>query len=416
MQPLPRILTDSLRPDRLDIAIVTETYPPEINGVANTMRYLAQGLSQRGHRILLIRPRQRTEPPQPEAIAIVHFPVPGLPLPGYRGLRFGLPVYWRLRRLWCRVTPTLIYIATQGPLGHAALAAARALNIPTVTGFHTQFHQYSQHYGLALLTRPITAALRHFHNRSDVTLVPTAALQGQLSTAGFRNVQVFGRGVDVARFSPAWRDPQLRRSWGCDEETLVVLFVGRLAAEKNLTLARATFRAILAERPEARFVLVGDGPERERLRRECPEFICPGAKVGEELSAHYACGDLFLFPSLTETFGNVVTEAMASGLPVIAFDDAAAHTYIAPWQNGVTVPVGDGAAFIAASRQLAGDGARLRQMGQAARRTAEGIRWDPVLGTLEERLHEVLRRRRATAAGQRSPVLASAQCPRYPER
>ena len=347
---------------------------------------------------------------------MVQLLVPGLPLPGYRGLRFGLPVYWRLRRLWRRTTPDLLYIATQGPLGHAALAAARALNIPTVTGFHTQFHQYSRHYGLGLLTQPITRALRRFHNRSDLTLVPTARLQAQLSAQRFHNVQVFGRGVDVARFSPAWRDLELRRSWGCDEATLVVLFVGRLAAEKNLTLARAAFRAILAERPEARFVLVGDGPELERLHRECPDFICPGAKVGEELSAHYACGDLFLFPSLTETFGNVVTEAMASGLPVIAFDDAAAQTYIAPWENGVTLPVGDEAAFIAASRQLARDLGRLRQMGQAARQTAEGIRWDRVLGTLEARFDEVLRRRRATAVDQRSPGLASAPCPRDPER
>ena len=416
MEPMPRIPTDRPRPDRREIAIVTETYPPEINGVANTMRHLAEMLAERGHRIQLIRPRQRMEPPQPDAARIVQFLVPGLPLPGYRGLRIGLPVYWRLRRLWRRITPNLIYIATQGPLGHAALAAARALKIPTVTGFHTQFHQYSKHYGLGLLTRQIAGALRHFHNRSDVTLVPTAALQAELSTAGFQNVQVFGRGVDVARFSPAWRDRQLRRSWGCDEGTLVVLSVGRLAAEKNLTLARVAFRAIRAERPEARFVLVGDGPELQRLRRECPDLICPGAKVGVELSAHYACGDLFLFPSLTETFGNVVIEAMASGLPVIAFDYAAAHTHIASWENGVTLPVGDDAAFIAASRQLARDLGRLRQMGQAARKTAEGIRWDRVLGTLEERLDEVVRRRGGTAVCQRSPGLPSVQCPWYPER
>lgn len=401
---------------RLEIAIVTETYPPEINGVANTMRYLAEGLAQRGHRILLIRPRQRMDALQPDPIPIVQLLVPGVPLPGYRGLRLGLPVYWRLRRLWGRATPNLIYIATQGPLGHAALAAARALNIPTVTGFHTQFHQYSEHYGLGLLTRPITAALRRFHNRSDMTLVPTAALQAQLSTAGFHHVQVFGRGVDVARFSPAWREPQLRRSWGCDEATLVCLFVGRLAAEKNLDLARAAFRAILAECAGARFVLVGDGPELERLRRECPDFICPGAKVGVELSAHYACGDLFLFPSLTETFGNVVTEAMASGLPVIAFDYAAAQTYIVSGENGVTLPVGDDAAFIAAARRLAREPGPLRQMGQAARKTAEGIRWDLVLGTVEECLAEVLRRRREAAVCQRRPGLSSAQCPRNPER
>ncbi len=384
---------------RLNIAIVTETYPPEINGVANTMLHLAEGLAERGHRIQLVRPRQHADRDQSATGSITPYLVPGLPIPGYHGLRFGLPVYWRLRRNWYRSTPDLVYIATQGPLGHAALAAARALKIPTVTGFHTQFHQYSQHYGLGILTHRIADTLRHFHNRSDTTLVPTADLQAELSAGGFQNVQVFGRGVDVERFSPVWRDPDLRRAWGCEDDTLVVLYVGRVAAEKNLDLARESFAAILSDRPDARFVLVGDGPELAHLRRDFPDFICTGSKVGAELSAHYASGDLFLFPSLTETFGNVVTEAMASGLPVIAFDYAAAHAHIEPWVNGVTLTPGDRTAFIAASRQAAQDQASRRQMGEAARQTAEGISWERVLGVVEERLFEVINRQRGTEAG-----------------
>ncbi|TCT22003.1 glycosyltransferase family 4 protein [Thiobaca trueperi] len=384
---------------RLNIAIVTETYPPEINGVANTMLHLAEGLAERGHRMQLVRPRQHADRDQSATGSITPYLVPGLPIPGYHGLRFGLPVYWRLRRNWHRSTPDLVYIATQGPLGHAALAAARALKIPTVTGFHTQFHQYSQHYGLGILTHRIADTLRHFHNRSDTTLVPTVDLQTELSAGGFQNVQVFGRGVDVERFSPVWRDPDLRRAWGCEDDTLVVLYVGRVAAEKNLDLARESFAAILSDRPDARFVLVGDGPELAHLRRDFPDFICTGSKIGAELSAHYASGDLFLFPSLTETFGNVVTEAMASGLPVIAFDYAAAHAHIEPWVNGVTLTPGDRTAFIAASRQAAQDQASRRQMGEAARQTAEGISWERVLGVVEERLFEVINRQRGTEAG-----------------
>ncbi|MBK5963287.1 glycoside hydrolase [Thiocystis minor] len=392
MQRTRSTSSDSRKPARLEIAIVTETYPPEINGVANTMLHLAEGLAERGHGIQLVRPRQQTDRERIPSGPVVHSLVPGLPIPGYRGLRFGLPVYWRLRRQWHRTRPHLVYIATQGPLGHSALSAARALGIPTVTGFHTQFHQYSQHYGLGILTHQIAETLRHFHNRSDATLVPTAELKAELSSGGFQNVHVFGRGVDVARFSPTWRDPVLRRSWGCDDDTLVALYVGRVAAEKNLDLAREAFQAILAEHSNARFVLVGDGPELAHLRREYPDFICAGARVGDALSAHYASGDLFLFPSLTETFGNVVTEAMASGLPVIAFDYAAAHAHIESWGNGVTLPVGDSAAFIAASRAAAQDPVRLRQLGAAARKTAEGISWDRVLGRVEERLFEVIRR------------------------
>lgn len=383
---------------RLELAIVSETYPPEINGVANTMRYLVEGLAQRGHRVHLVRPRQPSDRgARASGLVGLHL-VPGLPIPGYRGLRFGLPVYWRLRRLWHRVRPELVYIATQGPLGHAALSAARALRIPAITGFHTQFHQYSRHYGLGLLTQPIVDSLRHFHNRSAATLVPTPDLQVELTAAGFLNVGVFGRGVDIARFSPAWRDVELRRSWGCDAETLVVLYVGRIAAEKNLDLARAAFQSILEVRPDARFVLVGDGPELAALRHDYPSFVCPGAKVGAELSAHYASGDLFLFPSLTETFGNVVTEAMASGLPVIAFDYAAARAHIRSWENGVTRPVGDDDGFCAASREAVGDPVRLRRMGEAARATAEGISWDKVLGGFEERLFAVIGREGPTEA------------------
>jgi glycosyltransferase involved in cell wall biosynthesis len=395
-EPMPATCSADLR-----VAIVTETYPPEINGVANTMRHLAEGLAELGHRIQLIRPRQQQDRKgsgQAVSGSISLHLVPGLPIPGYRGLRFGLPVYWQLRRLWAQASPDLVYIATQGPLGHAALSAAHAHRIPTVTGFHTQFQQYSRHYGLGLFTRQIAETLRHFHNRSDATLVPTEELKAELSSKGFHDVHVFGRGVDVDLFSPSWRDARLRRDWGCDDRTLAVLYVGRIAPEKNLELARETFLAIKKTRPDARFILVGDGPGREHLQRDNPEFICPGAKVGEALSRHYASGDLFLFPSLTETFGNVVPEAMASGLPVVAFDYAAAKSLIDPWRNGVTLPIGQADAYIAAGCELARDLGRLRQLGEGARRAAEDISWNRVIRGVEERLFKVIHLERGTEA------------------
>ncbi len=383
---------------QLRIAIVTETYPPEINGVANTMRYLTTGMAARGHRVQVIRPRQPADTSCTPASGCEHHLVPGLPIPGYRSLRFGLPVYWRLRRLWKPQPPDLVYIATQGPLGHAALAAARSLKITTVTGFHTHFQRYSQHYGLGLFTRQIEKRLKDFHNHSDATLVPTEELRATLMAEGFKNVFVFGRGVDTERFSPHRRSMALRRSWGCSPEDLAVLYVGRMAAEKNLALALAGFRAIQQRLPSARFILVGDGPELGALKQHNPDLIFTGARVGDELAAHYASGDLFLFPSLTETFGNVVTEAMASGLPVIAFDYAAAGTYIKPWVNGVTVGLGDEAAFIAACVQCASDPARLRLMGGEARQTMEDSGWERVLARVEELLYAVIHQRRTNPA------------------
>jgi glycosyltransferase involved in cell wall biosynthesis len=319
----------------------------------------------------------------------------------HRGLRFGLPVQGRLRRLWAESRPDAVYIATEGPLGHAALAAARALGVPALTGFHTQFHQYSRHYGLALLTRPVAAALRRFHNRSDATLVPTGELRAELTAAGFADVEVLGRGVDVELFSPVRRDPGLRATWGCGPSDLAVLYVGRIAAEKNLDLAVDAYEAIAARHPGARFVLVGDGPALAGLRRERPDYVCTGVRVGAELAAHYASGDLFLFPSLTETFGNVVPEAMASGLPVVAFDYAAAHSHIVSWSNGVKAPVGDRAAFAAVALAAADNPVRLGQMGRAARETAMVLGWGQVLAVFEGHLYAVIRRRRL-GGGDRS--------------
>ncbi len=394
-------------PDRLTVAVVTETYPPEINGVANTMRQLVEGLNRRGHEVTVVRPRQRADrglgTGAPQQLL-----VPGLPIPGYRGLRFGLPVFWRLRHLWRRRRPDAVYVATQGPLGHAALHAARAEDIAVLTGFHTQFHQYSRHYGLGLLMRPIVNSLRSFHNRSDGTLVPTSALEHELDEAGFRNVHVFSRGVDTVVFSPYRRSEALRLHWGCDDASVVALYVGRIAAEKNIGLALDAFDAMAAANVRARCVLVGDGPELARLRRSRPDYVFTGAKVGEELARHYASADCFIFPSLTETFGNVVPEAMASGLPVVAFDYAAAHEHIDTGQNGVVVPMADRAAFIDATVAATSDCDRLQRMGAQARMTAETLSWDRVIGGVEQRLREVIRHH-ADARGRHETMAATTE-------
>jgi glycosyltransferase involved in cell wall biosynthesis len=326
--------------------------------------------------------------------------VPGLPIPGYRGLRLGLPIFWRLRNQWRRERPDIAYIATQGPLGRAALRAAEALGIPAVTGFHTQFDQYSRHYGLGFLTRSIEASLRRFHNRSDATLVPTAELRERLMVRGFANVEVFGRGVDTNHFAPGRRRADLRSAWGSGPGAPVLLYVGRLAAEKNIDLVLAAYAAARGADPMTRCVLVGDGPERPRLAQTHPDVIFTGARVGLDLAEHYASADLFVFPSLTETFGNVVTEAMASGLAVVAFDYAAAHSYIRNGENGLTLDRGDRDAFIHATRAAVVDAQGLSRLGAEARRTAQALGWPGIIAGVEARLRAVIAARADLHPGQ----------------
>ncbi len=368
---------------RLRIGIVTETYPPEINGVALTIARWVEGLRQRGHSVQLIRVSQSGNDQPLPVDSLETVSLPGFHIPGYPQLQGGWPATRALLNPWRRNRPDLIHIVTEGPLGYSALRAARRLAIPVSTSFHTHFQNYSRHYHLGWLATPITAYLRHFHNQGVQTLVPTEELAQQLQAIGFRRTQVLARGVDTRLFSPQRRDPALRASWGAAPHVPVALYVGRLAAEKNLELAIAAFQAIQRIRPAARLALVGDGPLTPRLRARYPEFIYCGMRQGEDLAAHYASADLFLFPSLTETFGNVILEALASGLAVAAFDYAAARAHVEPEHSGQLAPFGDAQSFIAAATALTQDFSALQRMGQAARQAMLQLDSEHVYDRLE---------------------------------
>jgi glycosyltransferase involved in cell wall biosynthesis len=282
--------------------------------------------------------------------------------------------------------PDVVHVATEGPLGWTAVTAARKLGLPVTSSFHTNFHNYSGHYGLGLLKTPIDAYLRKLHNRTMATLVPTPALVEALQARGYRNVSVLSRGVEVAQFNPAHRSAALRARWGVAEDDLVVVHVGRLAKEKNVALLLRAFAAIQARLPTARLVCVGDGPLRSTLQASCPQAVFAGVQQGEALAAHYASGDLFVFPSSTETYGNVVPEALASGLPVVAFDYAAAADLVRAGHNGVLVPVDDEAQLMDAAVALACDAPRLLALRRNAPASVAHLGWaavvDSFVGTL----------------------------------
>lgn len=373
----------------MKIALVTETYPPEINGVAMTLSHLVEGLARRDHKLTVIRPRQSSREQPSAGKTYVEELFHGVPIPGYPMLRLGLPARTALLRSWKKLRPDLVHIATEGPLGYSALMAARRLRIPISSSFHTNFHSYSRHYGFPFLARIALGYLRHFHNRTLATLSPTTELNDELARDGFRNMRLLARGVNTKVFSPTHRSESLRARYGAQPQDLLVVHVSRLAPEKNYPLLVRAFAAIRRAQPSAKFVIVSDGPLRKKLTRENPDIWFTGFLPRDELAAHYASADLFLYPSLTETFGNVVTEAMASGLPVVAFNYAAAARYIRHRQNGWLVTLADSPAFLEASVQVANDAALRLKFGREARKTAEGISWDQVIDGLERDLLEL---------------------------
>jgi glycosyltransferase involved in cell wall biosynthesis len=292
-----------------------------------------------------------------------------------------------------------IHIATEGPLGWSALRAALYLKLPLSTDYRTNFQSYSTHYGVGFLHKPIMGYLRKFHNRAHCTMVPTKALQTALAAAGFHKLKVVSRGVDTTAFDPAHRQLELRTQWGLGDDDLAVLCVGRLAPEKNLKLLVQAYQEIKQRIPRARLVLVGHGPMRQALQEQCPDAIFTGQLRGSVLAAHYASADLFLMPSMTETFGNVTTEAMASGLPVVAFNDAAAAEWLVDRVNGSVVALADSKGFVSAALALAEQPALRAQLGQAARQTALKLDWSRIVQQFEDVLQTVMHQANVSGTG-----------------
>ena len=369
------------------VTIVTETFAPEINGVANTLGHLVRGLISRGIEVQVIRPRQHRTDLSASDDKLHSVTLPGLPIPGYNALRFGFPLIGRIRKAINRFAPQAIYVATEGPMGWAAVSAARASGITVLSGFHTNFHQYIEHYRMGALEGLAYRYLRYFHNRTSGTLVPTRIQRDELEAHGFHNVRVMARGVDSQLFSPEKRSTALRRQWGVRDDDLVLLYVGRIAGEKNMDLALATYRRLLAADERVKLVLVGDGPALAGIREHYPAVICCGMQRGEDLARHYASGDVFLFPSKTDTFGNVVTEAMASGLAVVSFDYAAGHEHIHSSHNGMLAPFGDDPSYMRCAETLLDSPNLLRRLRQQASLHARSISWNSIVDDFIQRLN-----------------------------
>jgi glycosyltransferase involved in cell wall biosynthesis len=363
----------------LHIEVVTDTYVPDINGVALSLGRLCAGLRELGHRVEVVRSGRAAGESEW---------VPWWPLPGYWEIKVGAPWPGQFRRRWRKQRPDVIYVAIETPLGFCAVSAALKLGIPVVGGFHTNFREYLRKYGMAWFSEKVWLYQKWFHDRLALTLVPSPDARGKLVQAGFSKVAVLGRGVDTALFHPAKRSDALRQQWGAMGDAPVALVVGRVSSEKNIELAIRAFGRMRRSCPEVVCVVVGDGPARARLQRENPDVRFTGYQTGVELAACYASADILLFPSETETFGNVLIEGMAAGVATLAYDYAAAAWHCVDGENGLKVRKSDEAAFLEAAETLMAVSLRKR-LGQEARRTAETLGWPAVVAEMESILRQV---------------------------
>ena len=369
-------------PSDMKLTFVTDTYAPQLNGVARTLERLVAGLRERQHRVDLVRPAVLGA--QEEGMEVMSFP-----LPGYEGLHVGFPTIARLLSHWNKDRPDIVYVATEALLGFAAVHSARMLGIPVVTGYHTNFQQYLSYYHMPRLEPIAMAYLRYLHNLSARTYVPCEDVREALRGEGFDNLELLPKGVDTDLFNPSKRDDSLRREWGAGPDDPVAIYVGRIAAEKNIPLVIRAMESMGRLHPGFKGVLVGEGPKLAELEAAYPQGIFVGPKLGEDVARHYASADIFIFASETETFGNVVLEAMASGLVTVAYNYAAARQHITHGVNGFIAPFSNEAAFLDCCAQAL-DRRHWDDVRTAARREAVGVCWDRVIDNFQASLLELI--------------------------
>lgn len=354
----------------MHIEFVTDTYPPDINGAAKTLSYLVTCLRAEGHKVTIIGPHPESE-----------LKITSVRVPKYESISLGFVRKSRLRMHWQKSRPDVVYIAGEAFLGSAAVKAASQSGIPTIAGYHTNYDQYAANWKMKFLAARATRYMINFHKRATATVVPSDSVMNDLQELGYNDLHVLGRGVDAELFHPSKRSLDRRAEWGAESNTPVALFASRISPEKNLTLLSQAFKKMQQLNPDTRCVIVGDGPSYKRFKRENPNVICYTFKHGEELAEIYASADIMVFPSMTETFGNTVTEALASGLVVVAFDYAAAQMHIKDRVNGLLVRFGDEQGFLDACSESLGLAFDSRIRG-AAHSSMGPVSWDLVADRL----------------------------------
>ncbi len=378
------------------VSLVTETYFPQVNGVSRTLGQLVRVLAERGDSIQVIHP-DYGEAATRENVEFHR--VRSVRMPFYRELYMPLPPFGAVRRALDRFAPDVVHVATEATRGLTVLRHASARRVPIVSSFHTNFDQYSLHYGVGFARGLIWRYLRWFHNRTLETYVPSRVTIADLERRGFARLVLWPRGVDSSLFRPDRPGrAELRARLGFGADSVVIGYVGRIAAEKNVGYLADALGIVAEARSSARFLFVGDGPARAELESKigpCAAFA--GYRMGDDLADHYSAADLFAFSSLTETFGNVVLEAMASGLPVVALRAGGVGDIVASGETGDLIdPARPASEFASALIALIDDASARATMSTAARAYAESQSWDEIMLALRRHYEEAIER--ATAS------------------
>ena len=382
-----------VRLDGVRLALFSDTFPPQMNGVSRTLERLVAVARERG---ATVRVFTTTDPD------LTHHD-PGevrwnsVPFWAYPQVRLAAPKIFAARAELAAWKPSIVHVATEFGVGLAGRSAAKALRIPLVTSYHTSFSAYAEFYKLGALAAGGWKYFRWFHSAAARTFTPTDAIRAEVEAHGFRNVGVWGRGVDGDRFDPSFRSLEWRRSLGIADDAMVVLYVGRIAKEKGLEHALRAMHELATSDPSIRFVFVGDGPYEAELRAAAPATtIFTGRMSGVPLSTAYASADVFLFPSVTDTFGNVLLEAMASGLVVVSADAGNTRELIGT-DRGIIVPVEQPGAIATALRALNTDRARHDAIRAAAQAWARERTWAQVWNGLFGQYQSVISARASSS-------------------
>ncbi len=318
------------------VAIVAESFLPNVNGVSNSVLRVLEHVRRTGHEALVIAPDNPPDEPRAERVhdgVRVHR-VPSRMFPKVTSLPLGIPLP-RMVAVLRGFHPDVVHLASPALLGYGGLRAARYLKVPTVAVFQTDVAGFAASYGMGVASRAAWAWTRHLHSRADRTLAPSTAAMEDLAAHRIPRVHKWARGVDVTGFAPSARSAALRSGWSPDGKPIVG-FVGRLAPEKHVERLAA-----LARRDDLQLVVVGDGVDRAKLETALPSAVFTGALYGPELAAAYASMDVFVHPGEHETFCQAVQEAMASGLPVIAPDAGGPRDLVTPMQTGILLGVNE---------------------------------------------------------------------------